>query len=117
MTMNCLVVAATVMEITPFLEQYRAKKNMPPGIEIDVLITGIGLTVATYSLAKQLNIKSPDTIIQVGVGGCFAAAIPPEIPCQLITVAFGAKPPSKISSQPMIDLPFLFTNFSILWIK
>jgi futalosine hydrolase len=74
--MNCLVVAATVMEITPFLEQYRAKKAMPAGIEIDILVTGIGLTTTTYSLTRQLQIKRPDIIIQAGIGGCFDTAIP-----------------------------------------
>jgi futalosine hydrolase len=74
--MNCLVVAATVIEITPFLEQYRAKEVMPAGIEIDVLVTGIGLTATTYSLTRQLQIKRPDIIIQAGVGGCFDTAIP-----------------------------------------
>jgi futalosine hydrolase len=74
--MNCLVVAATVIEITPFLEQYRAKKILPAGIETDVLVTGIGLTTTTYSLTRQLQIKRPDIIIQAGIGGCFDTAIP-----------------------------------------
>ncbi len=74
--MNCLVVTATVIEIMPFLEQYRAKKAMPADIQIDVLVTGIGLTATTYSLTRQLQIKRPDIIIQAGVGGCFDTAIP-----------------------------------------
>jgi futalosine hydrolase len=74
--MNCLVVAATVIEITPFLERYRAKNDLPANLSIDVLITGIGLTTTTYSLTRQLNIKRPDIIIQAGVGGCFDTSIP-----------------------------------------
>lgn len=74
--MNCLVVAATAIEISPFLENYRAVKGLPPEHEIDVLITGIGLTATTYSLARQLPVKRPDLIIQVGVGGCFDSSIP-----------------------------------------
>lgn len=74
--MNCLVVAATVIEITPFLELYRAKNKLPSSIDIDVLITGIGLTATTYSLTRQLHIKRPDIIIQAGVGGCFDSSIP-----------------------------------------
>ena len=52
--MNCLVVAATVIEITPFLEQYRAKEVMPAGIEIDVLVekTSIVVRTNTGSLAE-----------------------------------------------------------------
>jgi hypothetical protein len=44
-------------------------------------------------------------------------AIPPSMPCQLITAALGARPPSRISSQPMIFRPFAFTNFSMRWMK
>lgn len=74
--MNCLVVAATVIEITPFLEKYRNGKDMPAAINIDILITGIGLTATTYSLTRQLQVKRPDIIIQAGVGGCFDTTIP-----------------------------------------
>ena len=74
--MNCLLVAATVTEISPFLEQFRSKKNLPANIDIDVLITGIGLTATTYSLTRQLHIRRPDIIIQAGVSGCFDQTIP-----------------------------------------
>ena len=57
------------MEIAPFLERFRSKKDFPANI--DILITGIGLTATTYSLMKQLQIKRPKIIIQAGVGGCF----------------------------------------------
>jgi futalosine hydrolase len=72
--MNCLLIAATAIEISPFLEQYRSINNLPA--DIDILITGVGLTATTYSLTKQLTIKRPDIIIQAGVGGCFAPTIP-----------------------------------------
>ncbi|MEO5948379.1 MAG: futalosine hydrolase [Chitinophagaceae bacterium] len=70
--MNCLVVAATPIEITPFLDYFKSSniKN------IDVLITGIGLTATTYSLMRQLRLKKPDFIIQAGVCGCFDTSIP-----------------------------------------
>lgn len=74
--MNCLVVAATVIEITPFLEKIRSKNGLSSNLHIDILITGIGLTATTYSLTKQLQIKRPDVIIQAGVGGCFDTTIP-----------------------------------------
>jgi futalosine hydrolase len=71
--MNYLVVAATAVEIAPFLAYYRtaAKKEFTG----DVLITGIGLTATTYHLAKQIAIKKPDFIIQAGVGGSFNTAM------------------------------------------
>src|SRR5690349_16005309 len=66
--MKILVCAATVMEITPFLNEYN---TFLPAASIDVLITGIGLTATTYNLTKYLSLKKPDLIIQAGVGGCF----------------------------------------------
>lgn len=103
--MNCLVVAATVMEITPFLEEYRGKNNLPAGIETDVLITGIGLTATTYSLTKQLSIKRPDLIIQAGVGGCFDTRIP------LGSVLAIKK--EAIADQSVIELDQLKTMFDL----
>ncbi len=73
--MNCLVIAATVMEITPFLEYYRGNNQLSANLQVDILITGIGLTSTTYSLTKQLNIKRPDVVIQAGIGGCFDKSI------------------------------------------
>ena len=66
--MNILLIAATVKEIEPFLQQHRNSKNL---LDIDILITGIGLTSATYHLAKQLQLKKPELVIQAGVAGCF----------------------------------------------
>ncbi len=70
--MNCLIVAATAPEISPFLRYYKNSKI----INTDVLVTGIGLTATTYSLTKQVSVKRPDLVIQVGVGGCFDNKIP-----------------------------------------
>ena len=103
--MNCLVVAATIMEITPFLEQYRVKRGLFANIEIDVLITGIGLTATTYSLTRQLNIKRPDIVIQAGVGGCFDNAVP------LGSVL--AIRQEAVADQSVIELDTLKTMFDL----
>jgi futalosine hydrolase len=66
--MNCLLVAATTKEIAPFLDSYRAGAE---NSRVDVLITGVGLTAVTYSLAKQIGLKKPDLVIQAGIAGCF----------------------------------------------
>jgi futalosine hydrolase len=66
--MNCLLAAATAKEISLFLDHYRISDNKP---DTDILITGIGLTAATYSLSKQIHLKKPDLIIQAGIAGCF----------------------------------------------
>lgn len=69
--MNFLLVAATAKEIEPFLNHYRNEKLPKLRHNIDVLISGIGLTATTYSLTKQFIIKKPDFVIQAGVAGCF----------------------------------------------
>lgn len=70
--MICLLVAATVTEISSFLEYYRDTKNqLHDNLQVDVLITGVGLVASTYSITKQLQIRRPDIIIQAGIAGCF----------------------------------------------
>ena len=66
--MNILVIAATAKEIEPFLQQHRNSQKL---LDIDILITGIGLTSTTYHLVKQLQLKKPGLVIQAGVAGCF----------------------------------------------
>ena len=75
--MNCLIASATAREITPFLNHYRITSGQwENNINIDVLITGIGLTTATYHLTKYFAIKRPDLVIQAGIAGCFDTKIP-----------------------------------------
>ncbi|MEO8404519.1 MAG: futalosine hydrolase [Chitinophagaceae bacterium] len=70
--MNCLLVAATAKEISIFLDHYRNTDKISfVDINIDILITGVGLTAATYSLTKQFALKRPDLVIQAGIAGCF----------------------------------------------
>ena len=70
--MNCLLVAATAAEIVPFLEHYRDSEKLTYiDFNLEVLISGIGLTASAYTLTKQLNMKKPDLVIQAGVAGCF----------------------------------------------
>lgn len=71
---NILVVAATAFEISPFLNQLQNGKFN--GKNIDVLVSGIGLTASTYRLVKQLQLKKYDLVIQAGVAGCFDTNIP-----------------------------------------
>src|SRR5258705_4301847 len=66
--MNILLIAATAKEIAPFLQYYRNEQNL---LNIDILITGIGLTSTTYHLIRQLQLKRPELVIQAGIAGCF----------------------------------------------
>ena len=99
--MNYLIVAATPIEITPFLGYFKSSniKN------IDVLITGIGLTATTYSLMRQLRLKKPDLVIQAGVGGCFDTSIPLG---QVVVIKQEA-----IADQSVIELNHLKTLFDL----
>lgn len=75
--MNCLLVAATAKEISLFLDHYRnSNKSAFVDIQVDVLISGIGLTATTYSLMRQFRIKKPDLVIQAGIAGCFDKKVP-----------------------------------------
>lgn len=101
--MNCLVIAATPIEIAPFLTYLKKEKKFK--YEIDVLITGIGLTAATYALLNQINIKKPAFIIQAGVGGCF------DINIKLGTVVAIKK--ETIADQSVVELKTLKTLFDL----
>ncbi|MFT3981924.1 MAG: futalosine hydrolase [Ferruginibacter sp.] len=60
--MRLLVVAATEMEIAPFVAA---------GTEADVLVTGVGAPHCIYHLTKKLSRQSYDFIIQAGIAGSF----------------------------------------------
>jgi futalosine hydrolase len=72
--MNVLLVAATALEIKPFLDHF--KNNWFKRHEVDVLITGVGLMATTYSLTRQIGLKKPELVIQAGIAGCFNKEIP-----------------------------------------
>lgn len=80
--MNYLVIAATAMEIGPFVQQVSdgaiIGKNgltLPGGDRLDVLVTGVGLTATTYTLTRQVALRRPDFIIQAGIAGSFDEAV------------------------------------------
>ena len=100
--MDILLIAATAKEIEPFFEYYRNTKKTQ---NIDILITGIGLTAATYRLLKQLQLKRPGMVIQAGVAGCFDKKIP------LGTVVAVKK--ETIADQSVIELKKLKTLFDL----
>jgi len=100
--MDILLIAATAKEIEPFFEYYRNTKRTQ---NIDILITGIGLTAATYHLLKQLQLKPPDIVIQAGVAGCFDTKI------ALGTVVAVKK--ETIADQSVVELKKLKTLFDL----
>lgn len=102
--MHILVVAATAIEITPFLETLR-KNALPEQHTYDVLITGIGLTATTWSLTRQLLLNKPELVVQAGVGGCFDYQIP--------TGAVMLIKQEAIADQSVIELNALKTLFDL----
>ena len=64
--MQILLVAATAMEIAPFLQQRPAA---------DFLITGVGSHSAIYHLTKRLQQIDYDLVIQAGIAGSFTKSI------------------------------------------
>ncbi|MEN9548099.1 MAG: futalosine hydrolase [Bacteroidota bacterium] len=99
--MKILVVAATALELSLFLQH----KKINASHKISCLITGIGLTATTYTLTKYLQKRKPDLIIQAGVGGCFDTSIP------LGTVV--AIKQEAIADQSVIELNKLKTLFDM----
>src|SRR6266568_4764148 len=74
--MNCLLVAATPFEIAPFLDKWTSRPDISGGLQLDILVSGIGLTAATWSITRQLQLKKYDWAIQAGIAGCFNRQLP-----------------------------------------
>ena len=100
---NILVAAATAKEISPFIQSIR--KGQLSKNNIDVLISGIGLTTSTYHFTKQLKLKKYDMVIQAGVAGSFDSNIPPG---EVVAVKQDA-----IADQSVIELEKLKTLFDL----
>jgi futalosine hydrolase len=66
-SMPILLCAATDFEIKPTIDFINSRI---PGT-IEVLITGLGLTAATYQLTKSVTTKKPTLVIQAGIAGYF----------------------------------------------
>jgi futalosine hydrolase len=104
--MNLLIAAATAKEIQPFLAGLKNKEWIQNNQhQTDVLITGIGLTAATYGITRQLLLKRYDLVIQAGVAGCFNKNI------SLGTVVVVKK--DCIADQSVVELQQLKSLFEL----
>jgi futalosine hydrolase len=65
--MKILVVAATEMEIAPFVAQ---------NTNANVLITGVGAPACMYALTKYLQQKKYEFVVQAGIAGTFKNQYP-----------------------------------------
>ena len=103
---KCLVIASTPREIEPFMKAYRQDMSKwEDQLEIDVLVTGVGLTATTYSLTGQIALKRPDLVIQAGIAGSFDKKIKPGS-VQVVS-------DDCIGDEMVIDGRKLFTVFDL----
>jgi futalosine hydrolase len=75
--MNILIVSATSLEIAPFLKEIKAEtdgtiisSHSHKEHTIDILFTGVGMTLTAFYLGKYLNSKY-DLAINAGICGSF----------------------------------------------
>ena len=64
--MSILIVAATELEIAPFIQL-----DLP----VDILITGVGVPAAIYHVQKKLQEKKYNSVIQAGIAGSFTDSL------------------------------------------
>lgn len=76
--MYILLAAATENEIKTTSEWLSSLKGSVNSHEIEVLITGVGSTATAYALTRQLLWRSPELVIQAGIGGSFSSDFPPR---------------------------------------
>lgn len=76
--MYILIAAATHNEVSSTIEWLKMNRGEVGAHEIEVLITGIGSAMASYSLTRQLLWRTPELVIQAGIAGSFNANFPPE---------------------------------------
>jgi futalosine hydrolase len=99
---NILVVAATAKEIDPFLALIKKEQFKK---DIDILVSGIGLTASSYHLTKQFQLKKYDLVIQAGVAGSFDLKTSPG---QVVAIKQDA-----IADQSVVELEKLKTLFDL----
>lgn len=77
--MKILFVGATCFELYQFFEKLKQEDgNKGPvfhykwyDIDIDLIVTGLGMTFTTYFLTKALNLRKYDLVINAGIAGSF----------------------------------------------
>jgi futalosine hydrolase len=76
--MNCLIVAATSMEIQSFIKHCRNTEKLNHiDLQLDFLITGVGMLNTTYALMKQFQLKKPHVVVNAGIAGSFTKKYAP----------------------------------------
>lgn len=74
--MKVLVTAATEPEIKPLINWLAEEVTINGQIEVEVMITGIGMFSTAYHLGKYFAKNRPDLAIQAGIAGSFQHSWP-----------------------------------------
>jgi futalosine hydrolase len=94
--MNILMVAATIREVEPIVEQFRiqtGRNNLMSGktgkSKIDCLITGVGMVATTFHLTRALYQKEYQLVINAGICGSYRDDLPHGTVVEVLTEQFG----------------------------
>ena len=71
--MSILLVTATRQELGNIDSLNNLKKNFP---NLEMLVTGVGMVKATFSLSSLIHLKKPDFVLHAGICGSFRTEIP-----------------------------------------
>jgi futalosine hydrolase len=76
--MNCLIVAATSLEIKMFIQHCRTTEKLNHiDLQLDFLITGVGMLNTSYALLKHVQVKQPHVVVNAGIAGSFSTKYAP----------------------------------------
>lgn len=114
--MNCLIVAATPLEIKPFIEHCRTTEKLNHiDLQFDFLITGVGMVNTMYAMLKHLQVKQPHIVVNAGIAGSFSkkyspgavVAVKDEVIADLgVTEKDGYKDIFDLKLHPASQFPF-----------
>ncbi len=120
--MNCLIVAATSLEIKSFISHCRTTEKLNHiDLELDFLITGVGMLNTSYSLLKHLQVKQPHLVVNAGIAGSFSNKYAPgavvtvkeEVMADLgVTEKDGYKDVFDLKLQQASQFPFVKKKLS-----
>lgn len=71
--MNILLVTATRQELGNIEALNNLKKNFP---NLELLVTGVGMVKATFSLSSLIHLQRPDFVLHAGICGSYKPEIP-----------------------------------------
>ncbi len=69
--MYILIVSATHNEVNSTAEWLQKVNNNAAGNELELLVTGVGSTATAHALTRLISERTPELVIQAGIGGSF----------------------------------------------